>query len=62
MSSTRVALPDLARAEVTQRLRDADDERRRRLARRTGGRTTRPAATRSAGWRRAELAPGAISG
>ena len=38
MSSTHATLPDLARVHVAQRLRDADDARRRRLARRTGRR------------------------
>lgn len=41
MSTTYAIFPDIARLQVAQRLRDADDAHRRRLARRTGRRRTR---------------------
>lgn len=48
MSTTHAILPDVARLQVAQRLRDADDARRRRLARRTTSRRSWPVPTR---WR-----------
>ena len=47
-STTHAILPDVARLQVAQRLRDADDARRRRLARRTTSRRSWPVPTR---WR-----------
>jgi hypothetical protein len=43
MSTTHSVLPEVVRLQVDQRLRDAEDARRRRLARRTTHRRTWPA-------------------
>lgn len=48
MSTTHAILPDVARLQVAQRLRDADDAHRRRLARRTSSRRPWPVPAR---WR-----------
>jgi hypothetical protein len=49
MSTVYPMYPEAARHEITRRLRAADDDRRRRLARHRP--TRRPFATRMAMWR-----------